>query len=85
MEHTQQFESDTAVEEREILLQRAGQVLASKDLEKTRVVRDQLRDYREQYQGDAALALVDETLRSLDSALGETSPDEYAYADNDPQ
>ncbi len=85
MEHTKQIESDTEVEEREILLQRAGMALEAKDMHMVKIVRDQLRDYREQYLGDPALALVDQTLRSLDRALGETSPDEYAYADNDPQ
>jgi hypothetical protein len=48
-------------------------------------VRDQLREYREQYQGDPALDAVDDHLRKMDAALGEESPDTYAYAENDPQ
>ena len=85
MDRTRQFESDTAVEEREVLLQRAAQALASADAAKTLSARNELREYREQYRGDPALGYVDEQLRKLDAALGERSPDIYAYAENDPQ
>ncbi len=85
MDHTHQMETDTAVEEREILLQRATEAIGAGDGAKLEAARAQLREYREMYQGDPALALVDETLRKLDTAMGESSPDEYAYAENDPQ
>jgi len=85
MDRTRQYESDTAVEEREILLQRAGQAITAGDAAKITIARNELREYREQYLGDPALAAVDDQLRKLDAALGEKSPDVYAYAENDPQ
>ncbi len=85
MDHTHQIETDTATEEREIIIQRAVAAIKDGDAHQIRAVRDQLREYREQYLGDPALAFVDENLRSLDKALGEESPDEYAFQENDPQ
>lgn len=85
MEHTKQMETDTAVEEREIIIQRALSAMNLGHRDDIRIARDQLREYREQFQGDPAMAFVDDNLRKLDSALGEQSPDSYAYAENDPQ
>jgi hypothetical protein len=81
--HTRQMETDTTTDEREILLQRAQQALDASDTAKIRVVRDQMREHFEMYQGDEAAPVVAESLRKLDSALGEPSPDAYAYAEND--
>ena len=85
MDHTHQMETDTAAEEREVIIQRGVAAISSGDKHQITAARDQLRQYREMYQGDPALAFVDENLRSLDKALGEESPDEYAFKENDPQ
>lgn len=85
MSRTHHAETDTTVEEREILLQRAGEAVTLGHRDKIQAVRDQLREHREMYQADAGLTAVDEQLRRLDAALGEESPDSYRYAENDPQ
>jgi hypothetical protein len=83
MEKTQQMETDTATEEREVLVQRGVQAMQQGHRDEITIVRDQLREYREQFQGDPAMAFVDENLRKLDTALGEESPDSYRYPEND--
>ena len=82
MTHTHQMESDTTTEEREVLLQRAMTALSGTDRHALSAVRDQLREHRDMYEGDQAMALIEETLRKLDEALGEESPDSYAYTEN---
>ena len=82
MTHTHQMESDTTTEEREVLLQRAMSAISANDHHQITAVRDQLREHRDMYEGDQAMALIEETLRKLDAALGEESPDSYAYAES---
>ena len=82
---THQMETDTATEEREIIIQRGLAALTLGHRDEIRIARDQLREYREQYDADPAMAFVDENLRKLDAALGEESPDTYAYTENDKQ
>jgi hypothetical protein len=83
--HTHQLETDTTTEEREILLQRATEALDAEDSGKIKAVRDQLREHREMYAGDQAMNLIETTLIKLDSALGEKSPDTYAYTNEEGQ
>lgn len=85
MSHTHQMESDTTTEEREVLLQRAGEAVSANDRDQIGKVRDQLREHRDMYEGDQAMALIEETLRKLDEALGEESPDSYAYTEQSGQ
>lgn len=85
MQHTHQIETDTTTDEREVLFQRADQSLASNDQDMIRKVRDQLREHREMYQGDEAMQMIEETLIKLDNALGEQSPDTYAYTNEEGQ
>ena len=81
MLHTHQMETDTTTEEREVLLQRAMSALSANDRTQIEAVRSQLREHRDMYEGDQAMALIEETLRKLDDALGEASPDSYAYTE----
>ena len=81
MLHTKQMETDTTTEEREVLLQRAMSALSANDRTQITAVRAQLREHRDMYEGDQAMALIEETLRNLDEALGEKSPDSYAYGE----
>lgn len=79
MFNARQMETDTTTDEREVLLQRAQEALTLGHRDELNAVRDQLREHREMYPGDEAMQMVEETLIQLDHALGEQSPDSYAY------
>jgi hypothetical protein len=66
--HTRQMETDTVVEEREVLLQRA---MAANTTTEARAVRDQIEEHKKMYKGDDGFAPLEEQLKRLYTMLGE--------------
>ena len=76
---TKQMETDTTTEEREILLQRAGEALTLGHRHDLEAVRDQLKEHHHMYEGDEALPLVEQTIAKLEAALADNTPDSVNY------
>ena len=64
--HTRQMATDTTVEEREVLLQRAMTVNTVHD---ARAVYDQIEEHRKMYQGDEALGMFDAAMARLEKMV----------------
>ena len=65
--HTKQPASDTTVEEREVLIQRAHEANTIGDARK---VIDQIYEHKKMYQADAGMAALDEALARVEGMVG---------------
>ncbi|MBC7806791.1 MAG: hypothetical protein H7145_11635 [Akkermansiaceae bacterium] len=64
---TRQMETDTVTEEREVLIQRAGEANTVGDARK---VIDQIYEHKKMYQGDEGVSALDAALARLEGMVG---------------
>lgn len=82
MHHSEQIETDTQVEEREVLLQRAVEATNLGHRHEMEVAIEQIKEHLHMYPGDEGVKPLEEQLEKMRLLLAQETPDSVRYMES---